>query len=97
MSGFGLQADFYNSLTPADIEIKELKEKLTEMEKKIDERPKGKWIIEENNKDYPNGRATCSHCGYKMDVKRWEWLSAVRWYLKPNYCPNCGADMRWMV
>lgn len=32
MSSFDLQADFYNSLTPADIENKELKEKLANME-----------------------------------------------------------------
>ena len=61
---------------------------------KVEERPPGEWIMEENNKDYPDGRATCSCCGYKMDVKRWEWLPAVRWYLKPNYCPECGAEMR---
>ena len=60
----------------------------------IERRPQGEWIMEENNKDYPEGRATCSHCGYKMDVRRWEWLPAVRWYLKPNYCQECGADMR---
>lgn len=59
-----------------------------------DNRPQGEWIVEENNKDYPDGRATCSCCNYKMDVKRWEWLPGVRWYLKPNYCPECGADMR---
>lgn len=62
--------------------------------KDMNGRSQGDWIMEENNKDYPDGRATCSHCGYKMDVKRWEWLPAVRWYLKPNYCPECGADMR---
>lgn len=62
--------------------------------KASNERSTGEWIIEENNRNYPEGRATCSQCGYKMDVKRWEWLPAVRWYLKPNYCPECGADMR---
>ena len=56
-------------------------------------RPQGEWIMEENNKDYPDGKGTCSHCGYEMDVKRWEWLPAVRWYLKPKFCPECGADM----
>lgn len=60
----------------------------------VGERLTGEWVMEENNKDYPDGRATCSHCGYKMDVKRWEWLPAVRWYLKPNYCPECGARMK---
>ena len=37
MSGFGLQADFYNSLTPADIENKELKEQVDELQVKIRE------------------------------------------------------------
>ena len=46
-----------------------------------------RWIIE-------NDKATCSHCGYRMDVNRWEWLPAVRWYLKPKFCQECGADMR---
>lgn len=62
--------------------------------KGIEERSTGDWIIEENNKYYPEGMATCSQCGYKMDVQRWEWLPALRWYLKPNFCPECGADMR---
>ena len=38
----------------------------------------GKWTYGTNEDPYP---WTCSICGEKYP-----------WY--PNYCPNCGADMR---
>lgn len=49
----------------------------------IEER-KGKWINHRN--DMGHNIADCSECG-----------EAMQWYdpdTSPNYCPNCGADMR---
>ena len=48
------------------------------------ERKKGKWINHRN--DMGHNIADCSECG-----------EAMQWYdpdTRPNYCPNCGADMR---
>ena len=48
------------------------------------ERKKGKWINHRN--DMGHNIADCSGCG-----------EAMQWYdpdTRPNYCPNCGADMR---
>lgn len=52
-----------------------------------DERPHGEWELW-NNPDDPYVR--CTHCGTKYDQ--------VDLYIGgcdyPNFCPNCGADMR---
>ena len=48
------------------------------------ERKTGKWINHRN--DMGHNIADCSECG-----------EAMQWYdpdTRPNYCPNCGADMR---
>ena len=48
------------------------------------ERKKGEWIVE---KDCEGKTRTCicGLCGYKTDKYTWK---------NPNYCSNCGADMR---
>lgn len=48
------------------------------------ERPKGHWILKhiETAPKFVIERFYCSECG--------EWQI----YGMPNYCPNCGADMR---
>lgn len=52
---------------------------------------KGKWIL----KEYGIGccSAECSVCGNETDGTAedngWGWD-----YTFPNFCPNCGADMR---
>lgn len=82
MSGFGLQAEFYNSLTPADIEIMKLEDKL-----KLSKRPKGKWIYTKYHV------WICSHCqknphsntGYVPSKEQ----MAVQW----KFCNLCGAEM----
>lgn len=50
----------------------------------IEERKKGKWIVNtyEHAREFWDRETTCSVCGYKMGGGT------------PNYCPNCGADMR---
>lgn len=48
------------------------------------ERKKGRWINHRN--DNGHNIADCDQCG-----------EAMQWFdddIKPNYCPNCGADMR---
>lgn len=49
------------------------------------ERKKGKWI------DYK-----CSECGEPIPISKVIYQGKVIWERcqKPNYCPNCGADMR---
>lgn len=46
-------------------------------------RPKGRWIdnVDENG-ILCNAWRKCSACG------------GLNYKMKPNYCPNCGADMR---
>ena len=54
--------------------------------KSIAERSKGKWI----DYYYPYFEVPgikCSICN--KDVEYWQ-----NHYEKPNFCPNCGADMR---
>ena len=45
------------------------------------DRPKGEWILTDNDKEYIPLFYTCSVCGMKYTEEY-------------NYCPNCGADMR---
>lgn len=50
--------------------------------KALEERPQGEWI---------NGDDKCNCCG----KSKFEDLDADIWAdWQPNYCPNCGADMR---
>jgi len=46
---------------------------------------KGEWIADEEIDVDDDGRVAvyCSKCG------------EIHGYDKPNFCPNCGADMRW--
>ena len=44
----------------------------------------GEWIIIDRTEMFTELK--CSHCGHKM-------LTGAN-SLYPNYCPNCGADMR---
>lgn len=86
MSGFQLQADMYNSITPSEIEVRNLEERLKELENKVkelkNERPHGKWVY-----DYL-GYLICSECGYECLYDE-EGL-----YSLGCYCHHCGADMR---
>ena len=54
---------------------------------RITDRPKGKWVkdICKYDKAY---HFKCSICD------EWNGLSVEEWNWKPNFCPNCGADMR---
>lgn len=49
----------------------------------LEERPKGKWIVEGKAKVY------CTHCNEAMTLSRWT----------PKFvcCPYCGADMLFTV
>ena len=49
------------------------------------EQKKGKWI------DYK-----CSECGEPIPISKVLFRGEVMWERgqKPNFCPNCGADMR---
>jgi hypothetical protein len=42
------------------------------------------WAIEKGEKGYSAGNFHCSVCGEPN----------VSYISKPNFCPNCGADMR---
>ena len=42
------------------------------------------WAIEKGEKGYSAGNFRCSVCGEPN----------VSYIPKPNFCPNCGADMR---
>lgn len=46
------------------------------------ERKKGKWTIDEDCEG-KSRMVTCNLCGYEE----------FNWH-NPNFCPNCGADMR---
>lgn len=46
------------------------------------ERKKGKWIEHNPHKWGLGIKYECSECGYEVDCE------------EPNFCPNCGADMR---
>lgn len=57
----------------------------------INERPHGEWI----DKDYGIGKcwATCSECGESTNGEAQDHGFGYD-YSFPNFCPNCGADMR---
>ena len=54
---------------------------LKRMLEELTERKRGEWIDQVMEDDIPAQK--CSVCGYLEYV-----------YGRPNYCPNCGADMR---
>lgn len=47
-------------------------------------RPRGKWI--NHRKDHGHNIADCDQCGGTL-----QWLDPDE---RPNFCPDCGADMR---
>ena len=50
----------------------------------VEERKRGEWINHRN--DDGHNIADCDQCG-----------EAMQWFdddIKPNFCPNCGAEMR---
>lgn len=53
------------------------------------ERKKGKWID-----DGTEFGCCCDSCGVTLDDYFMGDLSEVHLHKIPNYCPNCGADMR---
>lgn len=52
-------------------------------------RPRGEWIIDNKNEKF-----VCPICKHEIKITRLEYLPAVRWYLKPNFCEECGAELR---
>lgn len=48
----------------------------------VEERKKGKWIVDKDCEGKTR-YVTCNLCGHK----EFNWND-------PNFCPNCGADMR---
>ena len=52
----------------------------------VEQRPDGKWIVDEDNIFYNFKK--CSNCNAGA-----EWLDGGSQFIS-NYCPNCGADMR---
>lgn len=63
-------------------------------------RPQGEWIeVEPTEEDKEYGfdiRIVCSRCyepDSHFDYDEYHKPKAV-WYFRPNFCPNCGADMR---
>lgn len=55
----------------------------------IFERPQGEWIDKEEYDDYPNKTVCeCSECGKMICISHNDF---------PNFCENCGADMRGTI
>lgn len=76
----GAKSETDSALYRADV-IYDLIDNMPGVENKI-----GKWEDEDElNEQLGSYFATCSECGYKMDVHE------NRGYFK--YCPNCGANM----
>ena len=50
----------------------------------IKPRPRGRWI--NHRKDRGHNIADCDKCGGTL-----QWLDPDE---RPNFCPNCGADMK---
>lgn len=71
----------------ANIPEEELKERCKNGTMYADFVPIGKWIGSQ-------GIFTCSQCGREADYFIAD--ASLGYYLaaKPNFCPNCGADMR---
>lgn len=63
----------------------------------IEERKKGKWILDEDPHD---GDCRCSACLIAIDQMHernhslLNTLTGGKWWTFYKYCPNCGADMR---
>ena len=64
------------------IRVSEVRESLSNMPSVESERKKGHWI---GIDDYPHETWECDQCGcIYEEMPSWT----------PNFCPNCGADMR---
>ena len=55
-----------------------------EVQPTIEERKKGKWIVEGR---HPNYLLRCSAC---QEIAM--WAGGIS-YIYPNFCPKCGAEM----
>ena len=51
-------------------------------------REKGKWVVEKDER-----YISCSECGLKTTRNELAGISLFG-ENEPNFCPNCGADMR---
>lgn len=57
------------------------------------ERPRGAWeIVNPNEPDSYKSVVKCTICGQKYNYIDLCEIAPVKCF--PNYCPNCGADMR---
>lgn len=45
----------------------------------------GEWVLECDSEGEGDNLYRCSKCGYKYGCQEYD---------KPNFCPNCGVDMR---
>jgi len=61
-------------------------EELPSAQPTIEPRTKGEWIIEGTEL---NHRLRCSCCS-SLAI----WAPYAMSFIAPNFCPNCGADMR---
>lgn len=57
------------------------------------EHKRGKWIYGEDNLGTGGDGWFCSECGH---FEKWDYSADMKSaeLNLPNYCPNCGADMR---
>lgn len=49
------------------------------------DKPKGEWILECDGGNECDNLYKCSMCGIEYGCEEYD---------KPNFCPNCGTDMR---
>lgn len=57
------------------------------------ERPHGEWeIVNTNEPDYHKSIIKCTNCGQKFNYIDLCKIAPVKCF--PDFCPNCGADMR---
>ena len=62
----------------------------------IEERKKGRWVMDENPHD---GDCRCSSCGIAIDAmheRHHGLLNALtngKWWMFYHFCPRCGARM----
>lgn len=49
------------------------------------DKPKGEWILEYDGDNECDNLYKCSMCGVEYGCEEYD---------KPNFCPNCGTDMR---
>ena len=55
---------------------------------KEENRPKGYWMNTEDDSPFHFKYTICSHCKKEAIIDDWDC------YVKSDFCPNCGADMR---